>query len=544
MNALARLFVPFLLLVVPLAAQRGGFNASGGVLRPTQAAYDVTHYRLQLTVDDAERTIDGTLTMTAKVLAAIEAVDLDLDAALTVHGATVGGVEAKVVRDGGRFDVQLPEPAKVGAEVVVAVRYGGKPRVAPMPPWRGGFTWSKTKSGAPWIATSCQGEGADLWWPCKDHPSDECDSMDLVITVREDLFCATNGKLVKIDAGEKTRTFHWHVSTPINNYGVALNIAPYVQLEHDYESVDGTKMKVLFWVLPESEAKGKAALPHFVAHLNWFERTYGPYPFRGDKYGIVETPHLGMEHQTIIAYGNRFQLDADGYDWLHHHELAHEWWANLVTCRDWKDMWIHEGIGTYTQALYLEELRGKDAYHAQIAEWRRSLSNRRAIAPRESQNSQQIYFGGGGGNDLYNKGAVVMHTLRWVLGDEKFTLAMRRMAYPDPALEKTTDGSACRSTDSDEFRAIVEKHGGMPLQWFCDVYLHEGPLPRLHAEEKDGALHLRWEAPKGLPFPMPVPVEIGGETKRIEMPDGTAVVPLDGKTFRVDPQQWVLRRTR
>jgi aminopeptidase N len=428
-------------------------------------------------------------------------------------------------------------------ELKVLVEYGGQPRIAPRPPWSGGFTWSKTKSGAHWIATSCQGEGADIWWPCKDHPSDKPDSMDLAITVPRGLYVASNGVLDGRDEAEdrSKETFRWKIRTPISNYCVALNIAPYVVLGQEYESVCGDKFPVFFFCLPEHEERARKVFPQFLEHLRSMEEFCGPYPFRGDKYAVVETPHLGMEHQTIIAYGNGYQVRKDGYDWLHHHEMSHEWWGNLVTCRDWKDMWIHEGIGTYMQALYLEKLRGRAGYNVEMAS-KRSLANRKAVAPKESNDSHQIYFQGGGGNDIYNKGSWIMHTLRWVLGEDPFFVALRRMAYPDPAMEKVKDGSCARFSDTEEIRSIVEKVHGADLKWFFDLYLYQPALPKLEYEHQGGTLKLKWETPDSLPFPMPVPVIVNGELKRVPMPGGKGELKIsEGVEWAVDPDQLVLK---
>ena len=215
------------------------------------------------------------------------------------------------------------------------MEYGGQPRIAPNPPWDGGFTWSE-HNGTPWIATTCQGEGADIWWPCKDHPSDKPESMDLSFTLPEGIVVATNGDHVETTTENGKTTSRWHVSTPIANYTVALNAGPYTVLERTMKSVAGDEFPVRFWVLDDHAKQGEVLMDEILEHLEFFESTCGPYPFRGDKYGVVETPHLGMEHQSIIAYGNRFSGDPNfDYDWLHHHELAHEWWGNLVTAKDW-----------------------------------------------------------------------------------------------------------------------------------------------------------------------------------------------------------------
>lgn len=521
-------------------------HASGGELIPEQAAYDVQHYDLVLSVDPAKKAIDGTLTMRARVIADTERVALDLDGRLKVSKVENPAGAVEFEHKDGRIWITLPKPVRVGEEIEIAVSYGGTPRVAPRPPWDGGFTWSTSKGGHPWIATSCQGEGADLWWPCKDHPSDKPETMDLRITVPADLFCASNGTLQSdVVNRDKTRTLHWHIANPINNYCVALNIARYKVVEKTYKSVAGERVPVFFWVLPEHEKQGRRALPEFLEHLKFLEEICGPYPFRNEKYGVVETPHLGMEHQTCIAYGNRFRKAAFDYDWLHHHELSHEWWANLVTCRDWKDMWVHEGFGTYMQALYIERKHGDKAYRTHMASTRRELNNRRAVAPRETQDSKQIYFlaSGGHDNDIYQKGSWILHTLRWTLGDAVFFEFLRRMAYPDPAMEKVTDGSQVRFVDTEDVRAIAEKVSGQDLGWFFEVYLRQPALPELR-EERDGAqLTLSWHVPGDLVFPMPVPVAVGGKVRRVEMPDGKATVKVPRRAeCEIDPNGWLLRK--
>jgi aminopeptidase N len=523
----------------PLPKKRqDGINASGGKILPQQAAYDVLHYDLALTVDPDQRTIKGTVTVTARVVKPFRYLLLDLADPLRVTEARAGNRKLPFRQGNGMISIDMEKRVERDRTIRVAVDYGGRPRSAPRAPWDGGFTWKKTPTGAHWIATTCQGEGADLWWPCKDHPSDKPEAMDIRVTIPGNLFCASNGKLRSNTKNEDgTRTFHWRLDTPIGNYNVALNIAPYTMITRDYTSVTGEKVPVAFYVLPGSVEKAKKALPYFLKDLAFFEKVCGPFPFRAEKYGVVETPHLGMEHQTIIAYGNQFRAGRGGYDWLHNHELSHEWWGNLVSCRDWKDMWIHEGIGTYMQALYHEDAFGKKAYHQQMSRTRRGIGNRKPVAPRESQDSKEIYFGAGG-NDIYNKGSWIMHTLRWLLGDETFFKALRRMAYPDPAMEKVTDGSQVRFTDTEEIRAIAEKVSGRKLDWFFEVYLRQPKLPELVVEREGKRVKLSWKVPGNLPFPMPVEVVSGEESRRIAVP-ATITVSDD---FKVDPMRWILRK--
>ncbi len=526
-----------MLLCLALAAPAQQRNVSGGPLRPEQACYDVQHYTLHIDVDEAAKTIQGTLAMRAKWLAAQPELQLDLDVALAVQSVQLDGKDVPYERTDGVLHVRPAKALTIGAPFTVQVQYGGAPRVAKNPPWDGGFTWAKTPAGEPWIATSCQGEGADLWWPCKDHPSDKPDGFDLHCTVHKGLVVASNGTLQgkPVTKGDRT-TFHWHTASPIANYNLALNIAPYVELQDTFTCIDGTKMPVQFFVLPSSADKAKRCMGQFLDHVHVFEELLGPYPFRHEKYGVVETPHLGMEHQTIIAYGNGWKDET--YDWLHNHELAHEWWGNLVTCRDWKDMWLHEGFGTYMQPLYLERKFGRARYDKEVAGYR--TMNRTPIAPREVKNSHEIYFTGGGGNDIYYKGSAVLHTLRWQLGDEKFFQALRRFCYPTEAAAKATDGSQVRFVDTDDFVRLCNEIAGEDLAWFFEVYVRQAALPRLEHEVQDGVLRLRWVTPKDLPFPLAVPVRVDGKDHTVAMPGGKGELKVGSVVPQVDPDRRIL----
>ena len=534
-----------LVMVSGLVAQGENVDASGGHLLAEQAWFDVAHYGITLRVNPKEKTIEGSLLMRAKALEEGTDLILHLDAPLEVRKVTWGDQAIEHGREGGLIRMTAPKAIGKGEEFSVLVEYGGPPRAARNAPWQGGFTWSQVPDGeTPWIGTSCQGEGADLWWPCKDHPSDRAESMDINITVPEGLYCATNGVLKerKLDKDKKWETFRWQTRVPTSNYCVSLNIAPYEILETEYESVTGEKFPAMFYILPRSRQAAEKAFPHFLEHLRFMEEVCGPYPFRSEKYGVAETPYLGMEHQTIIAYGNRFRLHKDGYDWLHHHEMSHEWWGNLVKCRDWKDMWIHEGIGTYMQALFLERLRGRKAYLVEMRSKSR-IFNRRALAPKEVTDSRQIYFGGGGSTDIYNKGSWLMHTLRWEMGDENFFKALRRMAYPDPAMEKITDGSCSRFSDTEEIRAIAEKVHGKDLKWFFDVYAYQPHLPALKTNMEATSASFEWEVPGDLPFPMDVPVVIDGELHRVETKDGKGTITFKkGAEVEVDPDRLILKQ--
>lgn len=531
-----------------LQAQSDPYD-SGGPLLPEQAAYDVTYYDLALTVTPADSSIAGRLLTHAKIVQPTEYFVLDLDTLLRVSSIieqdpTTRRLPRRFERRAGRIWIQLDWMRQAGEEIIIEVAYAGRPRVAPRPPWDGGFTWAHTPEGAPWIATTCQGEGADVWWPCKDHVSDKSDSMSLQITVPNPLVVASNGRLLRVEDRPNDMTmYHWFISTPINAYNVALNIAPYRTIYDVIESPTGEKYAFEFYVLPQDYDKGVAFVPEIKAHLRFYEETLGPYPFRADKYGVAQTPHLGMEHQTIIAYGANFNNGAmtHGVDWgfdaLHHHELAHEWWGNLVTNADWRDMWLHEGFATYMQALYLEQTQGKEKYHAYLNSFRPGVESAQAIAPRQSQSASEIYTA-----PIYTKGAWVLHTLRYVIGDKAMHETLRRMAFPRAELERVTDGRQCRFSSTDEFRYIAESISQMELDWLFEVYLRQPELPRLVSERSDGEMLLRWEVPDDLPFPMPVVVEVNGQRKRIALATRqTAIKVKSSDQIKLDPENWILK---
>jgi aminopeptidase N len=527
---------------------------SGGVLMPEQAAYDVASYDLSLKVNPADQSINGTLTVQARIVHPTDWFVLDLDEPLKVETVSLAGNNARSAgqlqfkRSGGKIWIALPLTKQPGEIVKISVAYGGKPRVAPRPPWVGGFIWSKTAAGQPWIATACQMDGADIWWPCKDHPSDEPDSMALHITVPEPLVVASNGRLQSVRKnGDGTQTFNWLISVPFNNYSVALNIAPYRTIEGEFRSMTGESVPITFWVLPEDYEKGQKLFPQIAEHLSFFEKYLGPYPFRAEKVGVAQTPHLGMEHSTVTAYGANFQNNAYGFDSLLFHELGHDWWANLVTASDWRDFWLHEGFQSFMDALYAGEMKGQEGYERYIAGLHRGIRNRQPVAPVEARTAMQIYMSApdylSSDGDIYNKGALILHTLRYLIGDEAFFKALRRMAYPDPQMESVKDGRQFRFATTDDFRHLAEQASGMKLDWFFDVYLRQPALPRLVTEAKGTALTLRWEAPAGLKFPMPVEVQTGGQTRRIEVNQEGVTLPIEaGQTPVVDPKNRILKQ--
>jgi aminopeptidase N len=538
---------------------------SGGPMIPEQAAFDVGYYDIYVNILPDEQSIQGYVQMTATILHPTQWIVLDLDTTFTVSEVELLHTGSRTClfnecRVGGQLWISLGRTYQPGEQVRIGTRYSGKPRVAPNPPWDGGFSWGRTPDGQPWIGVSCQTNGADLWWPVKDHNADRADSVSIRVRVPDPLFAASNGRFRgQQSLNDGTTIYHWFSSTPISNYNVTINVGPYTTIEDDYISTAGDTMRVTFWVLPEDTLRGQTLFPQFAEQLRFFEDLLGPYPFRADKYGVVQTSYLGMEHQTLIAYGAGFRNDRlfnmqAGYDDLHHHELAHEWWGNLVSVADWKDFWIHEGFATYMQALYTEQLKGPERYHAQMRLFRSFVTNDRPLAPRYSQSSRDMYRG----RDIYYKGAFVLHTMRYMIGDEDFFKLLRRFAYPDPIMETWTDGSAQRFVSTDDFRWMTERMTGRSWEWFFDVYLHQEKLPELVYRQEGRDLIVEWITPGSLEFSMPVPVRINGDMHTIEVfpyrnpqqvgdsgmyivSAGSIRLPRNA-TFEVDPEGWLLRK--
>ena len=525
---------------------------TGGPLMFEQAVFDVQDYDISVKADPATRSISGTTVMTAKAVIPSDVIVLDLDTPYNVESVTENGQPLRYVRKDGQIRIYFPYSKQVGETIKTKIVYSGTPRVAPRPPWVGGFMWEKTKDGADWISVALQNDGADLLFPCKDHPSDKPATVSMHITVPDPLYATAPGKLVDIKKNrDKTSTYNWRMTNPIGNYSIVFNAAPYKVVKDSYRSIAGTVIPIFFYVLPEDADKAAGLIAEQKKYLKYYEHYLGPYPFRSQKVGITETPHLGMEHSTNIAYGNHFKYDADGTDFLLLHEFGHEYWANLVTASDWRDFWIHEGFQSYMDALYQEYLHGKDAYMKKVAATATRFRNKQPIAPREPKIAYQVYMAEPdytkSDGDIYGKGAYFLHTLRYLIGDKAFFNALRHMAYPDKAHESYTDGRQERLVTTDDFLTTAEKDSGMKLDWIFEMYVRQPKLPKLVSHipadcTTNCKMLLSWETPNNMPFPMPIDVVVNGKTQRVNMPDGKGSVTYSGAPPVIDPNGWVLKQ--
>jgi aminopeptidase N len=412
--------------------------------------------------------------------------------------------------------------------------------VAKRAPWDGGFVWSTTPDGQPWVASAVEGEGCDLFWPCIDNPMGKAKVVEEHFTVPAPLVVAGNGIQTGMDEADGWRTYHWRAKNP-GTYAISVNVAPYKLMSGEYQSRYGNRIPLAFYYLPQNEKKAAELFSEFAPILDFFESTIGPYPFGDEKMGVVETPHLGMEHQTINAYGNNYEKAASGYDWLLQHEFSHEWFGNQLTNANWDDMWLHEGLGTYMQPLYLQYLRGDREFFATLMDERQKISNKAPIVSGKPRTEEDVYDAkrGGPGVDIYYKGSLVMHTLRELIGDEAFFRTVRMAVYgtDDPR----PGHFAPRYGTTKEFIAAANKASGRDLGWFFQVYLYQAALPELEATRNGDRLDLAWKA--ATPFPMPVEVRVGKQLVTVLMEGGKGSVPLpQGETYTIDPHSKVLRR--
>ena len=518
---------------------------SGAGRTPEQLAVVFEHADLRLRVDPAQRSIVGDARLTFLASTPIARFSLDLDRNLPVDAIEVDGkrlAPQDYANPDGRLDMTLPATIAAGQRTTIRVQYHGVPHVAVKAPWDGGMVWSSTADGSPWVASAVQGEGCDLLWPCIDHPMGKAQLVDQHIEVPSPLVAAGNGVALGMDERDGWRTWHWRAKHP-STYGIALNIAPYRTLTGEYASRYGNRIPLQFWYLPESEAKARKLFEELPPMLDFFESVIGPYPFGDEKVGIAETPYKGMEHQTINAYGNKYAKTSYGYDDLLQHEFAHEWFGNQLTNSNWDDMWLHEGFGTYMQPLYMQYLRGDQEYFASLQQMRAGIVNKAAMVSGKPKTEEEVYDikKGGPGGDIYTKGALVLHTLRGLIGDEAFFRAVRLLVYgteqPLPGQFQPRYGS------TSEFMAIVNKVTGGNYDWFFQVYLYQAALPELITERDGGQLRLSWKVPGGGAFPMPVEVRVGDRVEKVAMVGGSGQLTVaKGATVTLDPHSRVLRR--
>ncbi len=459
-----------------------------GSITPQRIWWDLTFYNLKVKVNPDDKSISGSNEIRYKVLTTHQEMQIDLQPPLRFERAEQDGQTLEVKQAGANaYFVRLKKPQSVGSRQSLTVWYSGKPREAVNAPWDGGFSWSKDEAGKPFVATSCQGLGASVWWPCKDHSYDEPDSQAIAITVPNGLMDVSNGRMRRTtDHGDGTRTFEWFVSNPINNYGVNVNIADYAHFEESYTGEKGP-LSLNYYVLPQNLDKAKVQFRQVKLMLQAFEHWFGPYPFYEDGYKLVEVPYLGMEHQSSVTYGNHYRngylgmdLSKTGWglkwDFIIVHESGHEWFANNITYRDIADMWVHEGFTNYSEGLYTEYHFGKEAGAAYILGCRALIENRKPIVGVYGVNSE-------GSTDMYYKGGNMLHTIRQIVdNDEQWRSILRGLNHD--FYHQTVDGA--------QIETYIIQHSGKKIQKVFDQYLRNTAIPVLEYRLKKGQVEYRW----------------------------------------------------
>ncbi len=520
---------------------------SGGARPAEQMAMRFDVADLAIEVLPETRSIEGTATLTFTATAPLARLVIDLDRNLGPQQVAIDGKTLPASawsNPDGQLTIALPEPVAAGGKVTATITYGGTPHVAVKAPWDDGIVWAETPDGRPWVATTAEGYGCDLFWPCLDFPRGEPARVDLHITVPKGLKAPSNGVLVGVDTLPDGRTtWNWTAKSP-NPYSVALNIAPYEVVKGTYHSQYGNEIPMFYWYLPGEEKQAKELFSEFAPTLDFYETLVGPYPFGDEKVGVVETPHKGMEHQTINAYGNDYAKGPEGFDWLFHHEFGHEWFGNQLTAANWDDYWLHEGYESYMQPLYGRWLQGEARYAAMMLDQRNNIRNQAPIVSGTMRTEEEVYEAdkGGPGQDIYYKGSWVLHTLRNLIGDDAFWKVTRLEVYgradPRPGNFKPRFGS------TDEYIANVKKVTGKDYGWFFDVYLKQAALPELIRARTGDTLTLTWKTPNDLPFPMPIEVQVGDKVVKLPMTDGTGTITVpDGAHVVVDPWARVLKQS-
>ncbi len=520
---------------------------SGAQRSAAQQALSFDHADLSLRIDPDSRSLRGDATLTFSTSAPLDSIELDLDRNLPIDGIAVDGQLLAANRwrnPDGKLTIDLPQRLEPGRQIKVRVTYHGEPHVAKRAPWDGGFVWTRTPDGKPWVASAVEGEGCDLFWPCIDHPMGKPKVVDEHITVPAPLVAAGNGVATGMTEANGWRTWHWRAQHP-STYGIAINVAPYEVLSGEYRSRYGNTIPLRFWYLPQNKAHAQDLFKEFPLMLDFFESTIGPYPFADEKMGVVETPHKGMEHQTINAYGNKYVKTPYGYDDLLQHEFAHEWFGNQLTNADWDDMWLHEGLGSYMQPLYMQYLHGDQEYFAALMQQRASIRNKAPLVSGKHKREEDVYDlkRGGPGGDIYTKGSLVMHTLRGLIGDDAFFRSVRELVYgtPDPRPGHFSP----RYATTPDFIAIAQRASGRDLGWFFQAYMYQAALPELVATRRGDTLDLVWKTAGKTPFPMPLDVRVDGRVVTLPMADGHGSIALPPHaTVTLDPQSKILRREK
>ena len=460
-----------------------------GSITPERAWWDLNYYHLQVKIHIEEKRISGKNKVRYKVVSENQTMQIDLQEPMQILEVKQDGKSLVVKREGMIHWIELIKKQEVGKYEELEITFDGMPTEAVRPPWDGGITWQKDANGNPFIASACQGIGASVWWPCKDHPADEPDSVLISVNVPKNLVDVSNGRLRKVESlKDKTKTYHWFVSKPISSYGININVGDYVSFSEKYDGEAG-ELDLDYYVLKDNLKKAKVQFKDGARTIEAFEYWFGPYPFYNDSYKLVEAPYLGMEHQSSVTYGNGYQNGYKGrdlsgtgqgmkFDFIIVHESGHEWFANNITNKDKADMWIHESFTNYSESLFLEYYYGKEAGNEYVIGTRKRIENRFPIIGIYGVNNE-----GYSGTDMYYKGANMLHTLRQVINnDVKWRSILR-------GLNSTFYHQAVTTAQIEDY---ISEQSGLKLEAFFNQYLRSNQVPIFEYYQRNGKLNYRW----------------------------------------------------
>ena len=459
-----------------------------GTLTSERTWWDVQHYAIYVEPDYASKTIKGKVDIRFKVKSAGNVMQIDLQEPMELEKAYLGDNAMPYTRKGNAFFVTLDKNLPVGSEALLALKFSGKVQEAIRPPWDGGWIFSKDKMGRPWMSVACQGLGASVWFPCKDHQSDEPDQgATLKIQVADTLVAVGNGRLKAKHQYEQGKTaWEWEVKNPINNYNIIPYIGKYVSFSETYAGEKGN-LDCNYWVLDYNLEKAKKQFSQVKPMLDAFEHWFGPYPFYEDGYKLVESPHLGMEHQSAVAYGNGYQngyrgrdLSGSGWglkwDFIIVHESGHEWFGNNITTNDLADMWVHEGFTNYSETIFTTYHHGREAGNAYVQGTRKLIQNDIPIIGKYGVNEE-------GSGDMYYKGGNLIHYIRQLFdNDDQFRLALREM----------NQRFYHKSINSADVEKFWSEKTGRNLTPFFDQYLRGTQIPTLEIRNSKKKTQYRW----------------------------------------------------
>ncbi len=510
-----------------------------GTLTPLRTCYDVNYYHLDVKIDIDQRFISGSNEFAFTAVTNFTRLQFDLFENMKVEKVVYKGKEIPFTRAHHAVFVTFPKMIKQGIKDQFKVYYSGYPIIAKNAPWDGGFIFAKDKAGKPWVSVACQGLGASSWWPNKDHQSDKADSILISTRVAGNLTSISNGRLSStVKLADGYTQFNWLVSKPINNYNVSFYIGDYSHWSDEYQGEKG-KLTLDYWALKKDSA---VARPHWNQNvkprLKTFEHWFGPYPFYEDGYKLVQAPHLGMEHQSAVAYGNGFKngylgkdISGSGYgadfDFIVVHESGHEWFGNNITAKDVADMWIHEAFTSYSEALYAESRHGKKGSTAYVKGIRQNILNDVPIIGHYGVNGE-------GSTDMYYKGANLVHLIRQLMNDdEKFRLMLR-------AMNKNFYHQTVTTSTIENY---LSEQSGLKLNKVFDQYLRHQDIPVLQYKINKGKLHYRWKASVA-DFDMPLKIAFNKGKHQLIYPTSTwktmPIAPYVAmESIKIDPDFYV-----